>query len=378
MAVSIYINQNFNEMKIKLLVFLAAIAILSCHSPQELYKDGKFTKAYTKTLKNLKKKKSRKAKVLLNKAFIKMVEESQANMHSFGNNYRIRDIKSNLIEYRDIADYYQDGKQFLKKEARDIYTKFKTEGTDFFSEVYSMADSHMEDFGNSNNGNKRDAQKAYLLYDLLKNNGDSSSPKYRQLDKDLATSYDAAIVVYNVEMDMFFNDFRWEIERRFDDLEGESGFNVFRFNEKFDNYDCKLVLYFDDVDVDIDQSESSRTFTERILDGYDTRTDTSGHTVKKPRYVDVQGEVITLSTRKTVSWTVELVSRYNQSSDCNIRSDRFRAYEQDEAKKYQVRGDQRAIPSQYLNSSGDRLKDTKDMVEDVLDELYYEVRRYLY
>ncbi|MEM9549080.1 MAG: hypothetical protein AAGA77_24040, partial [Bacteroidota bacterium] len=159
--------------------------------------------------------------------------------------------------------------------------------------------------------------------------------------------------------------------------EGEDGFVQIVYDNNSIKSDCEVELDFSRLDVDERSENSSRNYTKEILDGYRTETDTSGNSVQVPIYKEVSGTVTTRRITKTVSWRVD-VEINRSTNNCDLREERFTEEVEDKIEIYELSGDERAIPNEFKDSSNQELKDTDDMVEDLIDDLYRRVRNYFY
>jgi hypothetical protein len=222
--------------------------------------------------------------------------------------------------------------------------------------------------------NKSDARNAYYHFELVRQYGAG----YRDIDQLLFDSKNAAMVIYNVDADLDSDfSYQWDIDRRFDDLEGERGFVKIIYDNNTVPSDCYIQLDFARLDLDETSSEAVNHYNKKIQDGYKTETDTSGNSIQIPIYKEVSGTVTIKSIKKIVSWRVDL-EILNASQNCSFQEERFRASVEDKAEIFELSGDQRAIPEEFKNNTDDRLKDTDDMVEELIDELYRIIRAYFY
>ena len=360
-------------MKNLLYSLLLLILVSGCSSPQKLYEKGKYDKAFDSVLSDLKQNKNRKNKTLLNKSFSKLIDSARDKMIDIKNGYDVSDLISNLEEYYEVDQRYKKGKVYLDSDNITKYEKLNIEKHFVLDVAYEEGKSLMKDFEES--GNKFDARNAYYHFSLIDEYGD----RYEGMDQYLLQSYEAATLVYNVVADLDYDySYKWDVDRQFDNLEGKEKFVKIVYDSPSNIGDCLIELDFSRLDEDIRTRSDSRSYNKEIIDGYTTVTDTSGRTREVPIYKTVKGEVITKRVTKTVAWRVDIEIR-RSSSNCNLRERRFYADEDDSVEEYEIRGDTRAIPSQYFNNNNKSyLEKTDDMVDDILDDLYREIRDYLY
>jgi len=224
-------------------------------------------------------------------------------------------------------------------------------------------------------GRKELAREAYHHFILVDK---YCSVDYENIDELLRDAIVGGTVVYNVSADLGFDiQYQWEVNRRFDDLEGNQNFRAIVYDGFSNQGDCLVELDFSSLDVNFQENNSTQNYSEEIQDGYTTKVDTSGREIKIPKYVTVTGSVTTRRITKTVSWRMELDVR-SMNPDCDLREERFSRYVADEVEQYDIAGDERAIPSQFRSNNRQELESTDDMVDDLIDDLYRDVYNYLY
>ncbi len=345
----------------------------SCSSPQKLYEKGKYFKAFDSVLGDLKEgKKDRKDVVLLNKSFSKMIDMAKDEMYLLNDGYKVNDLSHNFKQYHEVDKRYTKGRTYLDDENDVKYERFSADKKQLVNDAYEEGKALMVYFEESKN--KSDARNAYYHFELVKEHGNG----YNDIKQLLFDAKRSAIVIYNVDADLDSDfTYQWDVDRKFDDLEGESGFVRIVYDNHFVTSDCFVQLDFSRLDIDESNDESYKNYSKKILEGYKTETDTSGNTTQIPIYNEVSGSVTTKAIKKTVAWRVDL-EIINSSQNCKLREDRFRASVEDRVEIFELSGDERAIPDEFKNNSNNRLEDTDDMVEELIDELYRQIRNYLY
>jgi len=261
-----------------LIVFIAA-----CRSPQKSFDKGNYEKAYKAALKSIKKgKKSRKDKTILNKSFNELVKlkSDKAQTHLYSD--MIEDWEVAYAEYGELLDLYYSGKVYLDsdfdRQMASIETATDSLGGDIAENYYELGKMSME--GYDDTYNKGYAQEAYAYYSKTL----AYDNEYAEIDSLLDDAYNKGVILILVEADSPFDrSYSWEIDRRFSDIERESsGFNQIVY-ERMIEADCVLEIDFSSLDRDIRESRSVESFQERIEDGYETKVDTAGRTIKETK-----------------------------------------------------------------------------------------------
>lgn len=347
--------------------------LASCSSPQKLYEKGKYFKSFDAVLGDLSGgKKNRKDVLLLNKSFSKMIDMAREEMYVLNDGYKVNDLSHNFEQYEKVDKRYTKGRSFLDDDNDSKYGLFTEDKRLLVSDTYEEGNALFAYFEKSKN--KSDARNAYYHFELVKEHGYG----FDDIDELLYDSKIAATLIYKVKADLDSDySYQWDVDRRFDDLEGEDGFVKIVYDNTSYDGDCNVELDFSRLDVNERSDQSSQSYSKEIIDGYTTKTDTSGNTTQIPIYKEVSGRVTTKTITKTVSWRVDL-EIVKSSVSCDLREERFRESIENKAKIYDISGDSRAIPEEFKNPPNDRLEDTDDMVDELLDELYRKIRNYFY
>lgn len=355
------------------LALLVIFCISSCSSPQKLYEKGKYDKAYDAALSEVKEKKDRKSKVLLNKAFAKWLDNVRGDMIVLADGYEIDDLKHNLDLYADVDDRYAQGSVYLDDENHIKYDQMVVDQDAEIDATYAEGLALIADYRIRQE--KRNAQAAYYHFRLV---NEYAQTDYPDLDQLMADALDLGTIVYNVTAQLDFGlSYEWDVDRRFDDMEGRDGFVQVIYNGPSSVGDCQVVCDFSRLEENYRTDVSNQNFSKEIEDGYKTHVDTSGNTIKTPQYRTVTGTVQTTRTSKIIAWRVDLEVR-NVTGHCDLREYRFTEQVVDEVDEYATGGDDRAIPSKFFQQNNQRLEDTDDMVDDLIDELYRDIRDYIF
>jgi hypothetical protein len=361
-------------MKDRLWILLLCIGfILSCSSPQKLYEKGNYFKAFDSVYDDLKSgKKKRKDVVLLNKAFSKMIDLTKENMVFLDDGYDVSDLQYNFEQYEELDSRYVKGRSFIDDNNNVKYYEFNQEKINLIDNTFTEGEALMEYYEISQN--KIDAQNAYFHFELVQKYGSG----FNNIDRIIQTAKEKGTYVYHVDAELNTDfSYQWDVDRKFDNLEREDNFVRIVYDNPDIEADCDVRLDFSRLDIDERKNESFQNYNKQIIDGYTTKIDTSGKSVKTPIYVEVNGSVNILTFRKTVSWSVDFeIIRSNKN--CNLRQDRFNASVVDRVEVYDIRGDRRAIPSEFLSNPREEIENTDDMVNELLDILFEKIRNNFY
>ncbi len=353
-------------------LLITAFLLTACSSANKLYEKGKYEKAYIKAIKDLKKNKSHKDKVLLNKAFAKILDKYKGELGEIDPNY----IESDLKIYDNLQNYYFKGEQYLSEENIIQYEKLNEGFYARIDRLIEEAKKDMEEYEKTQD--KQYAQSAYYMLSLAE--------KYLPEDynEDISLLLEDArkkgTVVYNITTDVKFGwryNIEFDVRRQMEDLEGWEGLIKVIFESPGNEGDCDVTLEFGRIYEDQRNDQNTRNFSKKIVDRYETKIDKNGKKTKVPVYKNVKGSVKIYRDIKTVEWEVYLNS-YSSTSACDLRSRRFDGYEKDEVDRYEIFGDRRAIPERYLRKTNHRFRRTEDMLKDILYDMYRDIREYIY
>ena len=360
-------------MKTKTCIILSLLLIIACASPKKLYEKGKYFKAFDSVLNDIEDgKKERNNLVLLNKSFAKMIDLAREEMNVLEDGYKIKELRDNFKQYEKVDSRYEKGRPYLDDANKEKYNGFNQEKVQLVEDTYLEGKDLLTYF--EENNRKLDARNAYYHFELVKEN----SNDYNDIESLLREAREKAIVIYNIDADLDSDfSYQWDVDRRFDDLEGEEGFYKIVYDYSEGSEDCLVELDFSRLDVDEKESESKKNYTVEVIDGYETKTDTSGNTIEIPIYKDVSGTVTIRTLTKTVSWRID-IELLKSNQNCDLKERRFTESVEDKIEVIEIEGDERAIPDEYKNRTNKKLEDTDDMVDDLLDKLYRDVRNYIY
>ena len=385
------------------------LTISSCTSPLKLYESGEYEKAYKMAFRKLEKDKSdienlevlrASLQQMLDKGEDKLVydyaiQEFQKGLGNRATREALvtvidrmlegeNELKSELIASNDAKDWekalakIEDIKEMLEYSAPYLDEQFSEEYEQLERETSEQTDRLYEFYFTRGQermylrdsiGLKSYARQAY--YDFAK--AKKYSLEDEQLNQLISTARAKAIVNYYVEPNtvwMISN--RWELNRIFDDIAGESGFKRVNYDGMMSNIDCTITLNFDSPDIDINTSTRTCDFKEQIIVDYEVETDTSGVETKTPIYETIRGEVEIHERTKTVEIDLDVnVSSHTKDCDCN--DDHFSATASSTITTYELSGDERAIPTEYKPIHEESFEDEDDLIEEALESLYNRV-----
>lgn len=365
-------------MKYILSILLACMLVLSCATPQKHFNKGNYDKAFTGSLKDIRSKNDRKTKQLLNNSFDALLKENNLKIAELTSEYDLRKWEKAHELYDELIDKYYEADRYLKP-VYDTLINALADERDLLA--FSIADNYaqrgydnLEDFEDS--GDKYEAQQAFLNFKKVEN----YQPEFPEINDLLDYTYEEAVVDVVIDVNTWNYRHEWEIKRQFRQLKNHSNpFLKVHFDGIIANPDCEIDLNFDDLRVSETRGRSgSQRFSRQIQDGYETVVDTSGNTVQRPRYIQVEGYVNSLVTTINYDWNVNLlVDRY--SNYCNISPRYFNSRVAVNFEEYEISGDPRAVPDQYKVNNSPVNYDINDrrVIEDLISNLYYQIENHL-
>lgn len=359
-------------------LLLSLLSILACSSPQKSFDKGKYEKAYNAALKNIKKgKKSRRDKTILNKSFDEIVAQKSNEAETYLYSDMIEDWELAYANYDDLLRLYYSGKVYLDSdfdsEMRIVESFSDSLGMDIALNYHELGLMSMDDYSDS--GNKLYAQEAFAYFQKTQ----SYDPDFTNITTLMDEAFDRGVVLILVEADApFGRNYEWTIDRRFSDIERESEDFYQIVYERMVDADCKLEIDFSSLERSINQSRTVETFSERIEDGYNTSVDSSGRTIREPIYRTVEGAVTIIAENIRYYWGAAVNVRGSREY-CDFRDRTFNEEEVITIERYELSGDERAIPNRYKNNRNNNSGiDEDDIAEELIDELYREISRYYF
>ena len=367
---------HLTKLSLSIFFLLICVSYFSCSSPQKSFDKGNYEQAFSSALKNLNKGKSdRKDKTILNKAFEKLYNEKLTEAQSFLRSDVLEDWEEAHELHEEIIELYNDGSKYLSSDfdagLEKVHNNQDQLGTDLAEGFHNLGQESMLAFNES--GNKLAAQDAHYFYERTQ----YYDPNFTDIDEAIDKALLEGTILVLIEADAPFEfSYEWEIDREFDDIERQSSQYVdIKYNKLVSDPDCVLEINFGRLDRDTRQSTRTDRFTEEIEDGFETSIDTSGREIRVPRYRTIEGSVTTITEEIRYEWDMS-VRPSGIREYCNFRQRIFSADERIQIERYELSGDRDAIPSRFREE--DVSIDEDDIVEELIEDLYDEFRRYYF
>jgi len=352
--------------------------MLSCASPQKHFSKGNYEKAYSSALKELQKKNDRKLKQILNKSFNEIYKDKSYRIDNLSTRRELKDWEKAFDLYQELITDYDDGRRFLDSKYDTIIDGLIDDNellalriTDAYEDLaYASLDDYHRHF------DKFKAQDANNYFNKIA----YYQPEYPAIDSLIDFSFYAGVINILIDVNIWDHKYQWDVDEKFSQLKNKSrGFLQVFYNTIIPNPDCEVDLNFDNLRIIKSESQTNReTFSKQIQDGYETRTDTSGHTTQVPKYKQIEGYVTTLVTTVDYNWRVNLmVDRY--TNYCKLNTNVFNSNKKITRNSYDLNGDLRAIPEHYKTDTGIENfdADEKQVIRDLIRDLYQKVSSHL-
>jgi len=315
----------------------------------------------------------------LNKSFNELIKKYQNENADLLNSSLIEDWEEAYFNNNDLLDRYSEGWQYLDQSYNTIINKIESENKllkeDISKNYYELGKESMLAFEET--GDKRQAQDAYYMFSKV---GEYSiGNEYGDLNILVDRALMAGTVNILVEAESWEVGVGWEIDQRFDDIERvkTNDFVNIYFERSVENLDCRIELDFARLDVDRRARNTTENFSEEIIDGYQTVVDTSGVSRQQPIYKTVNGSVGIEIIERTYRWSARAtIDRFN--NQCDFRNQTFDAVIRDEAERYDLSGDERAIPDRFKVRNGEFRNDEDEIIESLIDDIYLQFKRYYF
>lgn len=355
-------------------VFLSLIIFMGCVSPQKHFTKGNYQKAFNGALKELNgDKNKRKNKVLLNKAFQRMLEEADVQFQNLSTSHSLEQREDALYLYEPVISSYRNGRSYLNAEYDLEIDQIENEVANL---EYSLAEEYflegqrgMESFDKYYD--KYAAQDANRYF----NKSREFRFEHESLDSLLDWSFRAGLIHIVIETNAWDFQYNWRIDNQFRNIINQSrGFRVVHYENLLSNADCYVDINFNNLEVIDSESFYNESFTEEIQDGYKTVVDTSGHSSSVPNYITVQGTVKVNTTTRQYNWRVLSTVR-KMSNYCSLDTRQFGAQKQETIETYEFSGDSRAIPNRFKNQLPQNFKDNEDrIIESLIADIYRDIQ----
>ncbi len=364
------------------LYLLISIVLISCGGgPEKLFSDGNYEKAYKKALKDIKSgEKNRTLDAILNNSMMELIAEANNETEALLRSDVVEDWEEAYQLNEELLSLYYDGKRYLDSNLNGDIQQIEFNNSqlkeDIVSAFVGLGDRSMEEYGVTRN--KQSAQEAYLLY--------QSAAEYNTVltDNNLRNKLEEALIAGTVFIDVSVGvwdiGYKYEIERKFEELEDNDDlFYEVTFDQFNANTDCRLDIEFARLNVSTNSQTRTERFSEQVLDGYDTKIDTTGARVRVPKYTQVTAEVRITDEIRLYTWNIR-VDVDDRSNYCDFRDNQFQVSQEVVVTNYQTQGDDRAIPDTFSNNTAQTFSnnDERRLINDLIDQSLYDIERYYF
>lgn len=351
-----------------------AVELTSCLSPQKILEQKKYDRAFNLALKKLKQHKEIvNNKNILSISIKEIIKQQSTEINRFKNTGHLEKalfLTQKLQTKINAADAYllyqvvDQKKQFDEEEQHlkaELSNNFMLDG------MKNLAVAEETDV-------KANAKKAYFSFKKAK----KYNSNIEQLDSLMQSSFKLAQKTYIIEANAPFDLLHsWDIDRKFDDLTSSGGQFItvyYKPTGKIDSVDCTIKIDFDNLCIQEKETKEERTFSKEIVIGNETITNANGETEEIEQTKEISGKVIIKNIVKTADWGVQTKVKAG-SKNCLVANRSFSEDLKDEIEEYILEGDKRAIPNSYkFIQNNDELMSDSDMVDELINELYTEVK----
>jgi len=368
----------------KSIIFFLIISFISCSkNAMKEFEKGNAVKAYEILYKKAKKGDiTRDEKDLFENVIVELVQEDSIKV--------FRSIHSRVLE--DKMEGYAQLKDIKKRHEEIIALRYPLPSYEYYSselydsvsydvtsDLYARAESRLQ--RTRNGEDKIHARNAFTDIERLADYHVSEAYPLGELRTN-CLFYGTVYTLIQFDNDVRFGSSNY-IDRYFDEDEirvSNSRWNKFHFRNDLDiSYDRAVDVILQDADFDDDTDRSSKSYSERVVTGYETKTDTSGNSEQVPLYGTVNATVTTEKiTRELEVRGFVLIQERGKSDDRdNIREDYKETIE-----IYSFSGDERAIPDSVKDRI-DRPRQEfsreenfyREALEDFMDEVERKLNR---
>lgn len=359
----------------QIILFTSVTLFLACNkSALEKFNDKNFEGAINVAVKEIEKGNDiSRNKNILNKSLKSLLQKTNEDQKSNLNSISASKWEKALSRLQSVESYFFKSRFYMDEENIKSYSDLKSKNQNLNKDI---GDNYKnEGIANLNiaksENNKAKARKAKDSFDKAK--------KYLENDNDLdgliQECYKYGTQNIYIEGDSRFGGIsNYDIDRTFDGLERESqDFLNIKYERRIDDEDCRMYIEIQPIDYRDQNTTSRKDFSEKIQDGYETKTDSEGNTIKVPKYITVNGSVI-ITRQKRIAKGEARVDIKSSSNNCEFSDRDFNHSIESNIEKYDIIGDQRAIPSQYKYNSNQSHKSERDIEDEMLRYFYDQIR----
>lgn len=355
--------------------FLVTILIASCASPQKSLEKGNYNKAFKAALNELRKNKSNaKTKEVLITALNEIIIQEREYLNMVMASGNIQKQVSGLKAIEKLQDKIESAERYTNDEFAEVSQNLAEDEQWLIDEISSFYADEAVDYLNifDQTGEKLKARRAYESF----RKSNKYAPLSEGLDSLMELSLEWAQVYYNIEVSTIWNVYYSnDIRRKMEDLADEGGTYLQVYFESAaprSDFDCNIVVSFNSLEIDTRESESSQEY-ERTITTTETTTNADGEEVTVDVETVVKATVFTAEVVKTAAWDIDI--SVNGNRNCGVRGDRFSEQVLSRIENERFEGDERALPSSYGSRRDETLMSDGDLVDDLLDKVYDQVRR---
>ena len=364
------------------LYLLTISALVSCaKGPEKFYSKGNYEKAYEKALKDIQSgEKDRTLNTILNNSMVELIAEANNKSEALLRSDVVEDWEEAYQVNEKVLSLYYDGKRYLDGKIDDDiqYIENNNEGLkdDIVSAYIGLGDRSMGVYDET--ANKQSAQEAYLMYEAASKYNTVLSEN--NLRNKLEEALIAGTIFIDVSVGVWDIGYKYEIERQFEELEDHDNlFYQVTFDEFNANTDCRLDIEFARLNVSTNSQTRTEAYSEQVLDGYSSEVDTTGATIRVPKYTQVTAEVRVTDETRLYTWNIR-VDVDDRNNYCDFRDNQFQVSQEAVVTNYQTQGDERAIPDTFRNNTVQTFSnnDERRLINDLIDQSFYDIERYYF
>ncbi len=364
-----------------LFLFSLVLLFISCSkNAVKEFEKGNSLKAYEILYKKAKKGDlTRDEKTLFKDVILELVHNDSISV--------FREIHSRVLE--DKMKGYAHLKDIKKRHQEIIALRYPLPSYDYYNselydsvsydvtkDLYTRAQDRLQ--RTIDEGNKIHARNAYTDIERIDDYHVSESYPIEDLKRN-CLFYGTVYTLVQFDNDVRFGS-RY-IDQYFDEDEirlNDSKWSKFHYRSDLDiNYDRVAEVVLTDADFDDDTNRSTKNYSDRIITGYETKTDTSGKTEQIPQYGTVNATVTTekITRELLVRGYVRIQERGKNDDTDNIRENY-----KETIQVYSSSGDDRAIPKSVkdrLDKPREDFSREENFYREAIEDFMKEVERKL-
>jgi hypothetical protein len=296
---------------------------------------------------------------VLKESLTKILAEDEKEVYPLKNSEELKDKTKAISKYVKMKDKILASARFTGNEfngrkslySQEVVALKKVIGKEYFDR--GLID--LERF--ENDGLKSNAKAAHINFE----NATEYDFDSDQLNSLLAKSLESAQLVYVIECDMPFGVTSLKVDNILEDLEDESGQYI---TVEYDpigiinNADCEINIIINSLEIDTDEDYDTIDFEEEI------EVDSTEVTIT----AEVEIKEITKTS------LLEVRIRASGGKNCEVSGTTLSKSYEEKEESYSLSGDERAIPRKYKKDKEIDYRDEDDILLELLEELYSDIR----